>query len=70
MCLAVYACLYQHQHPGVKGNDQADRLAGKAKIRSEVLRSLRHYLRAQGEGHYTIDRLEEVSKDKALDDLG
>ena len=27
--------------------------------RSEVLRSLRHYPRAQSEGHHTIDRLEE-----------
>ena len=26
---------------------------------SEVLRSLRHYLRAQSQGHYTVDRLEE-----------
>ena len=28
-------------------------------VRPEVLRSLRHYLRAQSQGHYTIDRLEE-----------
>ena len=48
-------------HAGVKGNDRADRLAGKATItnglllgRSEVLRSLR-----QSQGHHTIDRLEE-----------
>ena len=27
--------------------------------RSEVLRSLRHYLRAQTQGHHTTDRLEE-----------
>ena len=27
--------------------------------RSEVMRSLRHYLRAQSQGHRTIDRLEE-----------
>ena len=27
--------------------------------RSEVLRSLRHYLRAQSQGHHTIGRLEE-----------
>ena len=46
--------------------DRADRLAGKATItgglrlgRSEVLRSLRHCLREQSQGHYTIDRLEE-----------
>ena len=53
-------------HAGVKGNYRADRLAGKATIisglllgRSEVLRSLRHYLRAQSYGHHTIDRLEK-----------
>ena len=47
-------------------DDRADRLAGKATLtnglllgRSEVLRSLRHYLRAQSQGHHAIDRLEE-----------
>ena len=52
-------------HAGVKGNGRANRLAGKATPtsglllgRSEVLRSLRHYLRAQSQGHHTIDRLE------------
>ena len=51
---------------GVKGNDQADRLVGKANLarvlllgRSGVLRSIRHYLRAQSQGHHTIDHLEE-----------
>ena len=51
---------------GVNENDRADRLACKATLtsgmflgRSEVLRSLRHYLRAQSQGHHTIDRLEE-----------
>ena len=51
-------------HAGVKGNDRAERLAGKATLasglplgRSEVLRSLRRYLRAQSQGHYAIDRL-------------
>ena len=46
--------------------NRADRLAGKATItsglllgRSEVLRSLRHYLRALSQGQHTIDRLEE-----------
>ena len=46
--------MYFLGHAGVRGNDQADRLAGKAAIisglrfgRSEVLRSLRHHLRAQ-----------------------
>ena len=55
----------------VKGNDRADRLAGKATLtsgsllgRSQVLRSLRHYLRAQSQGHHTIDRLEERGVEK------
>jgi ribonuclease HI len=58
--------VYCPGHAGVKGNDRADRLAGKATItgglrlgRSEVVRSLRHYLRAQSQGHHTIDHLEE-----------
>ena len=58
--------VYRSGHAGVKGNDRADRLAGKATLtsgllleRSEVLRSLRHYLRAQCRGYHTIDRLEE-----------
>ena len=58
--------VYCPRHAGVKGNDRADRLAGKAILtsglllgRSEVLRSLRHYLQAQSQGHHTIDRLEE-----------
>ena len=53
-------------HAGVMGNDRADRLADKATLvsglllgRSEVLRSLRHYLQAQSQGHHTIDRLKE-----------
>ena len=53
-------------------------LAGKATLtnglllgRSEVLRSLRHYLRAQSRRHHTIDRLEEreARKEESLDDL-
>ena len=60
--------LYCPGHAGVKENDRADRLADKAAVtsglflgRSEVLRSLRHYLRtqSQGLGHHTIDRLKE-----------
>ena len=55
------------QHAGVKGNDRGDRLLGKATLtsgffllgRSEVLRSLRHYLRVQSQRHHNIDRLEE-----------
>ena len=58
--------MYCPGHAGVKGNDRADRLAGKATLtiglllgRSDVLSSLRHYLRAQSQGHHTTDRLEE-----------
>ena len=63
---------------GVKGNDRADRLEGKATITtglrlggSEVLRSLSHYLRAQSQGRHTIDHLEEREawEGEALDDL-
>ena len=58
--------MYCPEPAGVKGNDLTDRLAGKATLtsgllfgRSEVLRSLRHYLGAQSQGHHTTDRLEE-----------
>ena len=64
---------------GLKENDRADKLEGKATLtsglllgRSEVLRSLRHYLLSQSQGHHTIDRPEEKgveSKEEALDDL-
>ena len=38
---------------------------------SKVLRSLSHYLRAQSQGHHTIDHLEEREawEEEALDDL-
>ena len=59
-------CLYCPGHAGVTGNDQADRLVGKAIITSGfslgiyvVFRCLRHYLQAQSQGHHTINRLEE-----------
>ena len=58
--------VYCPGHAGVKGNDRADRLAGKATLtsslllgKSEVLRSLRHYLREQSQGHHATDRLME-----------
>ena len=58
--------VYCPGHAGGKGNDRADRLEGRATLtsglilgRSEVLRSLRRYLRAQSLGHHAIDRLEE-----------
>ena len=69
---------YIWHRPGFKGNDRGDRLAGKAALTSgwllgrfEVLRSLRHYLRAQSRGHHTIDHPEErgVEKRKKFDDL-
>ena len=63
---STFEKVYCPGHGGVKGSDLADRLAGKATLtsglllgRSEVLRSLRHYLRAQSQGHHTTDRLEE-----------
>ena len=47
-------------------NEQIDCMAVKATLtsgllfgRSKVLRSLRHYLRAQSQGHHTTDRLED-----------
>ena len=63
-------------HDGVKANDRADSLAGKATItsglrlgRSEVLSILRHNLLAQSQGHHTVDRLEEraVERGSRLD---
>ena len=60
--------VYCPGHAGVKGNDRAERPAGKATVtgglrlgRSEVLRSLRLPAGAQSQGHHTIDRLEERS---------
>ena len=52
-----------------RGNDSADRLAGKATIsglhlRSEVLRSLRHYLLAQSRGHHTTNHPEDRDMDR------
>ena len=71
--------VYCPGHAGVKGNDRADRLAGKAALtsglllgRSEVLRSWTHYLRGQGQEIHTIDHLEERGVDRGketLDDL-
>ena len=73
--------VYCPGHAGVKGNDRADRLAGKATITSglllgssEVLRSFlkKYYLRVQSQGHHTIDHLEERGVDRGketLDDL-
>ena len=64
--LRKFLRMYCPGHAGTKGNYRADTLAGKATItsglligRSEVLRSLRHYLLAQSQGHHTIYHLEE-----------
>ena len=55
--------IYTPGHASVVGNDQVDRLAGKASglclRRSEVYRSLRHYPQEQSQGHHTIHCLEE-----------
>ena len=69
--------VYCPGHAGVKANDRADRPAGKATLtsglllgRPEALRSLRHYLQTQSQGHHTIDRLRrEVLKEEAPDDI-
>ena len=59
-------CINCSWHAGLKGNERAVRLAGKVTISkglhlgwSEMLKSLRHYLRAQSQGHHIIDRVEE-----------
>ena len=63
--------VYCPGHIAVKGNDPANTLVGKTTLtsglllrRSGKLRSLRHYLRAQSQGHHTIDRLEERSVER------
>ena len=63
-CTALW--MYCPGHAREKGNDQADKLAGKATLTSgflfgtyKMLRSLRRYLRVQSQGHHTIDRLED-----------
>ena len=65
-------------YAGVKGNDRADRLAGTAALksglllgRSEVLRSLRHYLRGYKTKDITpsIAWRREALKEEVLDDL-
>ena len=61
--LRIFLWVYCPGHAGVKGNDRADRLAGKATLTSGLLlgrsEALRHHMRAQNQGHHTIDRLEE-----------
>ena len=57
----------------MKGNHRADRLAGKATLarglllgRSEVLRNLRHYLRAQSQGHLDDRRSSLKVRERAI----
>ena len=64
--------VYCPGHAGVKGMT-ADRLAGKVTLtsglllgRSEVLRSLSHYLWAQSQGYHAIDRLEEIGVERGF----
>ena len=67
--------MYCPGHAGTKGSDREDRLVGKVTITnglhlwgSEVLRSLRHNLRAQIQGHHpSIAWRGEVWKEEALD---
>ncbi|NQZ78185.1 MAG: endonuclease/exonuclease/phosphatase family protein, partial [Ekhidna sp.] len=56
--------MYCPGHAGVKGNERADRLAGRGTVigglklgRSDVIRSLRKHLQEQERGHHTIDHL-------------
>ena len=63
--------IYCLGNAGVKGKDQADRVAGKATLtnnlclkRSEMLRSLKHWMWTLGQGHHTIHRLEERSVER------
>ena len=54
--------VYGPGHAGVKGNGRAGKATTTGGLflgRCEVLRSLRHYLRAQCQGHRTIDRLDK-----------
>ena len=59
-------CMLCPRHAGVKENDKPDRLTGKAATTSvfhlgmsEVLTSLRHFLREQSQGHHTMDCVED-----------
>ena len=66
--------VYCPGHAVVKGNNRTDRLAGKAVLtsglllgRSEVLKCLRQYLRAQSPGHHVWRT--EALKEEALDNF-
>ena len=60
--------VYCPGHAGMKGNDQADTgsygtlTSGLLLRRSEMLRSLRHYLRAQSQRHHTTDHVRGLER--------
>ena len=63
--------IYCPGHPGVSGNERADRLASTADItsglqlgRAEVLRGLRNFLSTDKPEHHSIDRLKERGVEK------
>ena len=63
--------VYCPGHAGVKGNDQADRLAGNGAITSgsllgtsKVLRGLSLYILAQSQGRHTINCLKERDEER------
>ena len=64
--LRIPLWVYCPGYDGMQRNDYADRLAGKSAVisglrfgRSEMLRCLRHYLRAQSQRHHNINRHKE-----------
>ena len=69
-CSLLISC-HGQARDRVTGSDWADRLAGKATVtsslclaRSKVMRSLRHYLQEQSQGHLTINCMEEWSVER------
>ena len=58
--------VYCPGHAGVKGNDPDNTtLTGGLLLgRSEVFRSLRHYMRAQSQAHHAINHLEETGVER------
>ena len=67
--------IHLRKHAGVRGHDRADILVSKATLtsglllrRSEVLRSLRHYLQVK-DITPSIAWRREARKEEALDDL-
>ena len=67
--LGVYCPAWTYRSEGKRPSrqtgGQSDPLtSGLLLGRSEVLKSLRHYMRAQSQGHHTIDRLEEGSVER------